>query len=102
MMRFPSATTTENLSPKLDDPQFLPLMEEHDLCLFTETWLPNDDKMGLPSFWDFHFTRVKKSKHGRYSGGIFVFVKKNLKKGVKVISMKEGFLALNSKRMFLL
>ena len=84
----------ENLRPKLDDPQFLSLMEEHDLCLFTETWLPNDDKIGLPSFWDFHFTRVKKSKHGRYSGGISAFVKKNLKNGVKVISMKEGFLWL--------
>lgn len=84
----------ENLGPKLDDPQFLSLMEEHDICLFSETWLPNDDKIGLPSFWDFHFTRVKKSKHGRFSGGISAFVKKKIKNGIKVISMAEGFLWL--------
>ena len=81
----------ENLIPKLDDPQFLSLMEKHDLCLFTETWLATNDKIGLPSFWDFHFGRPKRTKCGRNSGGISVFIKKKLRPGIKVVSMEEGF-----------
>ena len=89
----------ENLTPKLDDQEFLSLMEGFDLCLFTETWLTSDEKIGLPSFWDFHFVRAKKTKCGRNSGGISAFVKKKFRPGVKVVSMEEGFLWLKIDRV---
>ena len=43
----------ENLLPKFDDPDFLTLMNEHDICLFTETWLKSDEKLRYPGFLDF-------------------------------------------------
>ena len=34
----------ENLSPKLDEPDFIKMIEDHEICLFTETWLKTDEK----------------------------------------------------------
>ena len=90
----------ENLLPKLDDPNFIALMNEYEICLFTETWLSNDDKIGLPQFFDIHFTRSKKLKHGRHSGGISAFIKKELRPGIKVVSKEEGFVWLKFDKTF--
>ena len=49
----------ENLTPKLEEQEFQHLMNNHDICLFSETWLTNNKKLGVPQFWDFHVVRSK-------------------------------------------
>ena len=69
----------ENLLPKLEDPDFLALINDHDICLFTETWLGSDEKIRYPGYWDFSQVRIRNNKKGRNSGGISIFVKKKIK-----------------------
>ena len=70
------------------------LLYEHDICLLNETWRNDESKIGLPGLWDFSLIRPKTTKKGRPSGGITVFCKEDIRKGVKVSSHKEGFVWL--------
>ena len=89
----------EGLASELEDPNFIKLMNDHDICLLNETWRTEDTKINLPGFWDFSLIRVKSTKKGRPSGGITVFCKNEIRSGIKVASHKEGFvwLKLDSK-----
>ena len=84
----------EGLSTELDDPTFIELMNRHDICLLNETWKTDDSKVGLPGFWDFSQVRNKGTKRGRPSGGVSVFCKTDIRKGVRIASHQEGFIWL--------
>ena len=62
----------EGLTSELDDPSFLGLLYEHDICLVNETWKKDESKIGLPGLWDFSLIRPKTTKKGRPSGGITI------------------------------
>ena len=82
----------EGLSSELEDPNFVDMLYEHDICLLNETWRPNDSKLDLPNFWDFSIVRPKHKKVGRHSGGVTVLCKEELRSGVKISSCSEGFI----------
>ena len=82
----------EGLDSILLDPQFHELINDHDICFLTETMKKDESKLNLPNFWDHSLTRVKTKKAGRYSGGITVLVKSELRVGIKVAHSSEGFL----------
>ena len=90
----------EGLASELDDPSFIDLMNKHDICLLNETWRKEDSKIGLSGFWDFSLVRTKLTKKGRPSGGITVFCKNDIRKGVKIASHKEGFIWLRLDNIF--
>ena len=45
--------------------------------------------MNIPGFWDYSQIRVKNKKHGRYSCGITVFAKDEIRDGKKVAHVSE-------------
>lgn len=90
----------ENLEPKLNDPHFLDLLNKHDLCILCETWKKDESKLNLPGFWDFSQIRPKVKKIGRYSGGITVLAKNDIRKGVKVSLSTEGLLWIKLDKLF--
>ena len=92
----------ENLMPKLEEPSFIDLINAHDICLFYETWNKVDEKIGIPDYWDFSQVRPKYKKIGRYSGGITVMVKDDLRSGIKVVHNTEGFIWLKLDKTFLI
>ena len=90
----------EGLASELDDPFFIKLMNEHDICLLNETWKKDDSKVGLLGFWDFSLVRNKTTKRGRPSGGITVFCKNEIRKGIQIVNHKEGFIWLKLENNF--
>ena len=72
----------EGLETELNDTIFIDLLYSHDICLLNETWRKSDSKLALPGLWDFSLIRPKTKKMGRHSGGITVFCKDSLRKGL--------------------
>ena len=81
----------ECLASGLEDPDFISLMYNHDICLLCETWRKDDSKLNLPGWWDFSLVRPKNKKAGRHSGGISILCKEELRMGLKVLESSEGF-----------
>ena len=84
----------EGLDSILLDPNFLDMINKHDICILTETMRKDDSKLNLNGFWDFSLVRPKEKKAGRYSGGITILVKSPLRKGIKIAHSSEGFVWL--------
>ena len=59
----------EGLESMLLDPSFSDLINNHDVCLLSETMRKDDTKLNLDNFWDFSLIRPKNKKAGRHSGG---------------------------------
>ena len=81
----------EGLSSQLDDPNFHELINRHDINILTETWRNTNSKLNLPNFWDYSQIRPKHVKAFRYSGGISILIKKELRPGIKIVKDIEGF-----------
>ena len=84
----------EGLDSMLLDPNFLDMINKHDICILTETMRKDDSKLNLNGFWDFSLVRPKEEKAGRYSGGITILVKSPLRKGIKIAHSSEGIVWL--------
>ena len=74
---------------KLADPDFIEYISDYKLLLFTETWLSPHTHFNLQlnGFCSEHLfgnkgTRVRK---GRYSGGVSIYYKCDLKRNIQVI-----------------
>ena len=67
----------EGLASGLEDPDFINLMYNHDICLLCETWKKDDSKINLPGWWDFSLVRPKNKKAGRHSGAFPFYVRRN-------------------------
>ena len=90
----------EGLDSILLDPQFHELITDHDICFLTETMKNDESNLNLPNFWDHSLTRVKTKTAGRYSEGITVVVKSELRAGIKVPHKSEGFLWIRLQKDF--
>ena len=62
----------EGLSPEIDDPSFLDLVNAHDICILTETWRGTDA--------NYSQIRPKHNRAIRHSGGMPVIVKNETRK----------------------
>ena len=90
----------EGLTSELEDPSFVNLLYQHDICLLNETWKSDESKIELPGLWDFSLVRPKTKKAGRHSGGVTVLCKEGIRKGVKVSHHSEGFIWLKLDQVF--
>ena len=91
----------EGLDSILLDPSFFSLINSHDISFLTETMRKDETKLNLPGFWDHSLIRKKDEKTpGRYSGGITVLVKENLRVGVKIAHKSEGLLWIRLDKSF--
>ena len=77
---------------ELEDPLFNDLLYKYDICLFNETWRKEESKIALPGLWDFSLIRPKNKKAGRHSGGITIFCKERVRRGLRIIDASEGFI----------
>ena len=83
----------EGLLDKLLDEEFTQVIQSYDFITLVETWLPTKSRINIEGFYSFSKSRKKNRRARRYSGGISILVKQNLKRGVKIIDGKcEGVL----------
>jgi len=72
---------------KINDPHFLKTISQFSIIGFVETWPWTNDSDSIFNIPGFHFVdgsnRKKHRKARRNSGGINIFVKNSLSKGVK-------------------
>ena len=75
---------------KLDDPTFLDSLNNVDILCLQETHVSHTEM--IPKFDDFHVTPHcrEKSMNNRYFGGMLLFIRKTIKKGVKVVKQWDN------------
>ena len=81
-----------HVGDKLSNDDFLRSFENSNFVILTETWL--SDHVSLPGFHLFT-TPAKKhrmKKHGRFSGGIALGFKTNLKEGITLLSYNDDYI----------
>ncbi|XP_077986167.1 uncharacterized protein LOC144440655 [Glandiceps talaboti] len=91
------------LNSKLQNVNFISFCEEFDIFGLVETWTKENDSVNVfENFVSFKSPAVNLSEKGRASGGVEVFVNKNLVKGVKRIttSLKNTVILLLQKNVF--
>ncbi len=89
-MSFCSLNVYGGLEQKLENPDFVNEFQNNDIIFFSETWTNKYSKLNLKGFSEpicKHRRRRKKAK--RDSGGLCVFVKKEIEKGIKCLNWDE-------------
>ena len=81
----------EGLKNKLEEKEFYDTFSKFDFITLVEAWLPDQYKIDIPNFYVYSKYRKKHKKARRYSGGISVVIRKDLKAGVKFFSSKSDF-----------
>ena len=75
------------LRNKLNDPDFIDMLKEFDICFLQETWMNTD--IQIDSFCSFNLYATRIHSKGRCSGGMVALVKQNIRKKVKFVGKKE-------------
>ena len=99
MLRF-VCFNVEGLNSMVDDPSFMELISDHDICLLTETWKGDESKINIPGFWDFSQIRPKHRKAFMHSGGVSILVRDHLRPGINVAQISEGFIWIKMDKSF--
>ena len=79
---------TENML-KSDDDNFTNIVKNNDILALVETHLGNDDYLNLDGFTVKHFKRLKHKNARKASGGISVFIKNTISKGVQFLDTRN-------------
>ena len=76
-----------NTQSKLDDPLFVETINKYDIILLTETHLGYNTIINLPGY---HFYPICRnlSKNRRYFGGLGIFIRENIRPGIKLLENK--------------
>ena len=74
---------------KLDDPEIKEEVSGKSIVILTETHLGKDSDVSMPGYRSHFFFRKKHPKAKKYSGGIGIFIKDNIKKGIKLLQNKS-------------
>ncbi len=77
-----------NKVSKLSDEEFLKTIYNLDIFALSETHTCPDQQLDLNDYTEFSSTR-KKSNNFRYYGGLTVFIKKEIKPGIKILSLNN-------------
>lgn len=73
-------------SRKRDDAHFLDFITEYDLICLSETWTNKTSKIKLNGYQAFHsYRNFQHRRAKRSSGGIIIYVKKSILKGIKLV-----------------
>ena len=75
------------METKLQWGEFIEYVTKYDIIGFVETWAKskNDFENALPGYTCFSKARRKRSRKGRYSGGITVFIRNDILNGVETV-----------------
>ena len=82
----------ESLKPKLEDPNFLEMIQDYDISILTEKWKNDPSKINIEGFWDYSQVRPKHKNAIRHSGGITILARYNIRPSLKLMENSEGFL----------
>ena len=74
---------------KIDDPEFKKEVLGKSIIILTETHFGKDPNVNMPGYRSHFFSREKHHKAKKYSGGIGIFIKDEIKKGIEVIPNKN-------------
>ena len=77
------------LDVKHDVDEFGEILRKHDILCVQETWLYDAKEITTQNYLHYSSDRTKKRKARRGSGGVMVFYKYNLRKGVTKINSKN-------------
>lgn len=75
---------------KYQDPRFLKEIETSDIICLMETHCTQEESLNLKGFSSFNLTRKKSKRCNKVSGGISVFIKSDIKPGVKFLEHKTN------------
>ena len=70
---------------KYTDPEFIRELSNKDIVCLLETHCPFQESLDIPNFRCIHLIRPKNKKTNKISGGISVFVKSELRQGIKFL-----------------
>ena len=79
-----SAWNVHGLGDKMEDELFTGRIK-NDINILLETWKGENKELTIPGFNTISKVRKKKKRSKRYSGGIIIFYKKSIKKGLTYI-----------------
>ena len=77
-----------NNAEKLRDDEFVKIIEKFDIFSLIETWHTSKTKIRLRGFDSLDVMRTKKCKRGRNSGGIVVYIRNSIRKGISEMKSK--------------
>ncbi len=81
---------THGLRHKIDCPDFVNILNDYDICILTETWMT--EKIKIDNFYVEHIKAKKiPSKKGRFSGGLYILIKENIKEHVKILDLPNKY-----------
>ena len=83
-LRF-GAWNIDSLSDKVSDPSFINEISNFDFITLVETWLPPETTIDIDGFTCVSKSRNTHPKARRYSSGIALLVKDELKKGLSIL-----------------
>ena len=69
---------SEGLKPKLDDPNFLELIQDYGISILSKTWKGDTSKLNIVGFGNYSQVRPKHKNANRNSGGITILSKHNI------------------------
>ena len=79
-----------NLASKLECPDFANKFKTHDIVFFSETWSNSKSKLVLDGFnKPICKHRVRKKHARRDSGGVCIFLKSRIAKGITVVDWND-------------
>lgn len=73
---------------KFSDPRFLNEIQNKDIFCLLETHCSLEESLNLPFFKSVHLIRPKSARTNKRSGGISVYVKNNIRKGITFLTRK--------------
>ena len=91
-----------DLENKLKLKDFTSYLNKHDIILLNETWTNDNSRIHLEGYESFSKCRFRKQRSKRDSGGIVMFVRNNIAKGVRSVNwdFEDGALLLLKKEYF--
>jgi hypothetical protein len=75
---------------KFSDPRFLNEIQNKDIVCLLETHCSLEESLNLPFFKSVHLIKPKSARTNKRSGGISVYVKNNIRKGIKCLTHKSN------------
>ena len=77
---------------KPENDYFQQIISDHDIIAFTETQCNGDTPISMPGYFAWRKTRPKHEKAKRYSGGIAIYIKQQLRGAVKQIPSRSDYI----------
>ena len=75
---------------KVQENEFFNIVNKLVMLCLVETWTHKESPFEIPGFCNFHVPGKKIKKRGRRSGGIIIFYKDHLQKGISLENVSDN------------